>query len=136
MRLSAIPQSVNVDSLEHQPRRNLHTLRPTSRGKIISQDPRLAQVLDTIDRVARSTCTVLVTGESGTGKELVVAALHDAAAPPIVTVPDVPGLSQRVRSESRQQGQANEPKLVPVIAIVVPPATGPLGGLMLVIAGG
>ena len=89
MRLSAIPQSVNVDSLEHQPRRNLHTLRPTSRGKIISQDPRLAQVLDTIDRVARSTCTVLVTGESGTGKELVVAALHDASTrrnAPLITI--------------------------------------------------
>ena len=89
MRLSAIPQPANVDSLEHQSRRNLHTLRPTSRGKIISQDPRLAQVLDTIDRVARSSCTVLVTGESGTGKELIVAALHDASTrrnAPLITI--------------------------------------------------
>ncbi|MBX3204498.1 MAG: sigma-54-dependent Fis family transcriptional regulator [Labilithrix sp.] len=56
-----------------------HCLRSTSRGAIISQDARLAEVLETIDRVARSSCTVLVTGESGTGKELVVAALHDAS---------------------------------------------------------
>ncbi|MBX3221653.1 MAG: sigma-54-dependent Fis family transcriptional regulator [Labilithrix sp.] len=87
MRLSAIPQPVH--SFEAQPRRNLHTLRPTSRGKIISQDTRLAQVLETIDRVARSACTVLVTGESGTGKELVVAALHDAStrrSAPLVTI--------------------------------------------------
>ena len=87
MRLSAIPQS--VDSFEGTPRRNLHTLRPTSRGKIISQDTRLAQVLETVDRVARSSCTVLVTGESGTGKELVVAALHDASprrSAPLVTI--------------------------------------------------
>ena len=77
MRLSAMPQP--IDSLDGQSRRTVHTLRPTSRGKIISQDSRLAQVLDTIDRVARSTCTVLVTGESGTGKELVVAALHDSS---------------------------------------------------------
>ncbi|MBX3201364.1 MAG: sigma-54-dependent Fis family transcriptional regulator [Labilithrix sp.] len=56
-----------------------YCLRSTSRGDIISQDARLAEVLDTIDRVARSSCTVLVTGESGTGKELVVAALHDAS---------------------------------------------------------
>jgi DNA-binding NtrC family response regulator len=67
----------------------VHTLRPTSRGKIISQDPRLTGVLDTIDRIARSTCTVLVSGESGTGKELVVAALHDASerkGAPLVTI--------------------------------------------------
>jgi len=67
----------------------VHTLRPTSRGKIISQDPRLSGVLDTIDRIARSTCTVLVSGESGTGKELVVAALHDASerkGAPLITI--------------------------------------------------
>jgi DNA-binding NtrC family response regulator len=56
------------------------TLRPTSRGKIIGNHPRVRQVLDTIDRVAASSCTVIITGESGTGKELVVAALHDASA--------------------------------------------------------
>jgi DNA-binding NtrC family response regulator len=32
-----------------------------------------------IDRVASSSCTVLVSGESGTGKELFVAALHEAS---------------------------------------------------------
>lgn len=53
------------------------TLRPTSRGKIIGHDPAMCAVLDILDRVAATTCTVLVTGESGTGKELVVAALHD-----------------------------------------------------------
>jgi DNA-binding NtrC family response regulator len=87
MRLSAMPKP--LDSFEAQSRSNVHTLRPTSRGKIISQDTRLAQVLDTIDRVARSSCTVLVTGESGTGKELVVAALHDAStrrSAPLVTI--------------------------------------------------
>ncbi|MBX3228589.1 MAG: sigma-54-dependent Fis family transcriptional regulator [Labilithrix sp.] len=65
------------------------TLRPTSRGKIVGRDPRLANMLETIDRVARSSCTVLVSGESGTGKELVVAALHDASdrrAAPLVTI--------------------------------------------------
>ena len=46
-------------------------------------------VVDTIERVAASTCTVLITGESGTGKELVVAALHDhspRAHRPLITV--------------------------------------------------
>jgi sigma-54 dependent transcriptional regulator, flagellar regulatory protein len=70
-------------------RRNGMTLRPTSRGKIIGQHPTIKKVLDTIDRVAGSMCTVLVTGESGTGKELVVAALHDASTRrtgPMVTI--------------------------------------------------
>jgi sigma-54 dependent transcriptional regulator, flagellar regulatory protein len=70
-------------------RRNVVTLRPTSRGKIIGQHPSIRKVLETIDRVAASMCTVLVTGESGTGKELVVAALHDASkrrTGPMVTI--------------------------------------------------
>ncbi len=65
------------------------TLRPTSRGKMIGRSPSIPQVLETIDRVASSSCTVLVTGESGTGKELVIAALHDASPrkdAPLVTV--------------------------------------------------
>ena len=70
-------------------RRASMTLRPTSRGKIIGQHPTIKRVLETIDRVAASMCTVLVTGESGTGKELVVAALHDASTRrtgPLVTI--------------------------------------------------
>ena len=66
-----------------------HTLRRTSRGDIISVDPRLIEVLETIDRVGRSSCTVLVTGESGTGKESIVAALHDAStrhSAPLITI--------------------------------------------------
>ena len=55
------------------------TLRPTSRGKIVGKSPLLLDAMNTIDRVARSSCTVLVTGESGTGKEVVVGALHDAS---------------------------------------------------------
>jgi DNA-binding NtrC family response regulator len=65
------------------------TLRPTSRGKLIGNDPRVKHVLETVDRVAASTCTVLVTGESGTGKELIVAALHDASTrrnAPLITI--------------------------------------------------
>ncbi len=65
------------------------TLRPTSRGKIIGQHPSIKRCLETIDRVASSMATVLVSGESGTGKELVVAALHDASARrhgPLVTI--------------------------------------------------
>jgi len=65
------------------------TLRPTSRGKLVGRSPKLLEVIRTIDRVAASSCTVLVTGESGTGKEMVVSALHDASPrknAPLITV--------------------------------------------------
>ena len=86
-------EPVKVGSYLPEPPTAVHllrsTLRPTSRGKIIGHNPAMRRVLDTIQRVAASACTVLVTGESGTGKELVVAALHDAsprAGKPLVTV--------------------------------------------------
>jgi sigma-54 specific flagellar transcriptional regulator A len=55
------------------------TLLPTSRGKIIGHHPSIRAALVTIERVAKSSCTVLISGASGTGKELIVAALHDAS---------------------------------------------------------
>lgn len=64
-------------------------VRMTSRGPIITGNSTMLAVLAVLDRVAASTCTVLVTGESGTGKELAVAALHDAsprAERPLVAV--------------------------------------------------
>lgn len=82
----ALPKS---ETTTMSPRLARSTLRPTSRGKIIGNDPRIRQMLSTVDRVAPSSCTVLVTGESGTGKELVVAALHDASKrrnAPLVTI--------------------------------------------------
>ncbi|MDO9015706.1 MAG: sigma-54 dependent transcriptional regulator [Deltaproteobacteria bacterium] len=65
------------------------TLRTTSQGKIVGQHPSIREVVHTVERVASSNCTVLITGENGTGKELVVAVLHDAslrAKGPVVTV--------------------------------------------------
>jgi sigma-54 specific flagellar transcriptional regulator A len=64
-------------------------VRATSRGPIVTSAESLLNVLALVDRIAGSSCTVLVTGESGTGKELVVAALHDASprnAAPLVTI--------------------------------------------------
>jgi DNA-binding NtrC family response regulator len=88
-----VSEPVTAGVLLPEPTTNVHilrpTLRPTSRGKIIGHDPAMRRVLDTLQRVAGSSCTVLVTGESGTGKELIVAALHDASprsAKPLVTV--------------------------------------------------
>ncbi len=47
-----------------------------SRDEIIGQRTSLVDVFKTLEKVAPTDSTVLVTGESGTGKELVVRALH------------------------------------------------------------
>jgi two-component system, NtrC family, response regulator AtoC len=57
--------------------------------RILTASPRMADLLQTIAKVAKSQATVLVTGESGTGKELVAAAIHYSsprAAGPFVKV--------------------------------------------------
>ena len=48
-----------------------------SDGEIIGQGTSLAEVFRTLEKVAPTDSTVLVTGESGTGKELLVRALHN-----------------------------------------------------------
>ena len=45
-------------------------------GSMIGDSPAMQQLRETIDKVAQSDATVLITGESGTGKELVARALH------------------------------------------------------------
>jgi DNA-binding NtrC family response regulator len=48
-----------------------------SRGGIVTQSPKIAELLRVVDRVAPTESVVLILGESGTGKELVARALHD-----------------------------------------------------------
>ena len=46
---------------------------------IIARDPKMAAVLEMVERVADSPATVLINGESGTGKDLLARALHFAS---------------------------------------------------------
>jgi len=58
-------------------------------GSMIGESPAMRELRATIDKVAQSDATVLITGESGTGKELVARALHFAgrrASGPFVPV--------------------------------------------------
>src|SRR5262249_25713765 len=58
-------------------------------GSMIGESPAMKELRQTIDKVAASDATVLITGESGTGKELVARALHFAgrrASRPFVPV--------------------------------------------------
>jgi len=45
-------------------------------GDIISRNPRVRQLLDTLPVVAESDSTILIRGETGTGKELLARAVH------------------------------------------------------------
>jgi two-component system response regulator PilR (NtrC family) len=48
----------------------------TSAGGILSQSPRMHEILKLIERVAPTGVTVLIQGDSGTGKELIAQRLH------------------------------------------------------------
>lgn len=45
-------------------------------GLIIAESPRMKEVMNTVEKIARSNATVLIEGESGTGKELIAHEIH------------------------------------------------------------
>jgi DNA-binding NtrC family response regulator len=49
----------------------------TRLGGLVGRSPAMRRLFETIERVAASDATALVTGETGTGKELVAEALHE-----------------------------------------------------------
>src|SRR5689334_13312600 len=51
--------------------------RPRSMAEVVGNAPAMVELYEMVDRVAATTCTVLITGESGTGKELVARAVHE-----------------------------------------------------------
>lgn len=61
---------------ESTKRQNLLHEESTGRFDIIGKTESMQQVYELIDRVSKSTASVLIIGESGTGKELVAKALH------------------------------------------------------------
>ena len=54
-------------------------VRQTCRGRLVARSSKMLAVIALLERVASSSCTVLVTGETGTGKELAVGLLHDVS---------------------------------------------------------
>jgi transcriptional regulator with PAS, ATPase and Fis domain len=54
-------------------------MRAQGNGQLIGMSPVIIELIQEVDRVARSDAKVLVTGESGVGKELVAHAIHRAS---------------------------------------------------------
>ena len=85
---------IDIDSLGLIVRRalGLHTIEAENRrlasqageerrvlGSLITDAPEMVKVARTIERVARTTASVMLLGASGTGKELLARGLHDAS---------------------------------------------------------
>jgi DNA-binding NtrC family response regulator len=67
-------------ALDEDELRRTHTelTKRLAYGSMLGESPPMQSLRQTIDKVAASDATVLITGESGTGKELVARALHFA----------------------------------------------------------
>ena len=98
-----LSKPINLDELEilvEKAKEHCHLvsenklLREQLEGKyqfdsIITQNPKMEEVINTAGRVAKSKATVLIRGESGTGKELIAKAIHyssDRKDKPLITV--------------------------------------------------
>ncbi len=51
-----------------------------ARSGVIAVDRRMREVLERVERAARSRATIFIRGESGTGKEVVARAIHEASS--------------------------------------------------------
>ncbi len=78
--LLAVRRVLRTSRLEAENRRLREVPRDEDRfGEIIGRSPVMQRLYRTIEKVAATDATVLITGESGTGKELVARTLHRAS---------------------------------------------------------
>lgn len=76
-----VRRAFNLRAIEEENRRLVATSSAdkTVLGRMITGAPEMVKVARTIERVARTTVSVMLLGASGTGKELLAKGLHDAS---------------------------------------------------------
>lgn len=77
------------DDEERKPAIRESTLPKSMQHGVVGMSESLVEVYRMVDRVADTTCTILITGESGTGKENIARAVHrtsERAEAPFVAV--------------------------------------------------
>ena len=68
----------NIIQLHHNVVK-LSNAQPKQQSNIIGESDQIQQVLDLVEKVAKTDASVLITGESGTGKELIAEAIHQSS---------------------------------------------------------
>lgn len=71
-----IAKALNIGKLQRQVEILREELNITTGKAIIGSSRKMQEVMEVVERVARTNATVLISGESGTGKELIAKALH------------------------------------------------------------
>ena len=76
-----VRRAFNLRAIEEENRRLIATSSAdkTVLGRLITSAPEMVKVARTIERVARTSVSVMLLGASGTGKELLAKGLHDAS---------------------------------------------------------
>ena len=76
-----VRRAFNLHRIEHENRRLVASASQdkTVLGRLITGAPEMVKVARTIERVAKTSVSVMLLGASGTGKELLAKGLHDAS---------------------------------------------------------
>lgn len=80
LQLALTKTSKQAQSLSQQNKLLLSTKHPSSRQGIIAESPAMLTLLSTLEDLAKSDMSILLTGDNGTGKSMLAAYMHQVSA--------------------------------------------------------